>query len=87
MPAERYGVALLAGDLGAVEYDGAGLRRDHAHQAFKRRALAGAVAAEQSDHLVLRDVERHVEQDVGIAVIGVEIFDLEQAHGAATPPR
>ncbi len=32
-------------------------------------------------------VERHVEEDVGILVIGVQALDLEQAHAARTPPR
>ena len=48
----RDGVALLPGDLDAVEHDRAGARRHHAHQALQRRALAGAVAAEQRHHLV-----------------------------------
>src|SRR4029078_4645611 len=39
-------VALLAGDVLAVEHDLAAARRHHAHQALERRALAGAVAAE-----------------------------------------
>ena len=83
----RDGVALPAGDLGAVEHDGAGARRDHAHQALQGRALAGAVAAKQRHHLVALDAERDVEEDVGIPVIGVQPVDLEQAHAASTPPR
>ena len=83
----RDGVALPAGDLDAVEQDRAGARRHHAHQAFQRRGLAGAVAAEQRYDLVLLDPQRDVEQDVGIAVIAVEARDFEQAHAACTPPR
>ena len=52
-PGDR--VALLAGDVLAVEHDLAGARRHHAHQALERRALAGAVAAEQRHHLVALD--------------------------------
>ena len=48
------GVALQAGDFVAVEKDGAAARRHDAHQALQRRALAGAVAAEQRHHLVAR---------------------------------
>ena len=32
-------------------------------------------------------VQRDVEEDVGIPVIGVQSVDLEQAHAASTPPR
>ncbi len=59
-------VALLAGDIDAVEHHRAAARRHHAHQALQRRALAGAVAAEQRHHLVALDAQRDVEQDVGI---------------------
>ena len=80
----RDGVARLPGELDAVELDRAGARRDHAHQALQRRALAGAVAAEQRDDLVLLDAQRDVEEDVRVAVIAVQAVDFEQAH-AATP--
>ena len=87
----RDGVALLAGDLGAVEHDRACARRHHAHQALQGRALARAVAAEQRHHLVPLDAQRDVEEDVGVPVVAVEPVDLEQAHSAAnmpcTPPR
>src|SRR5581483_5944147 len=79
--------ALLPGDLGAVEQDGAGLRRHHAHQTFQRRALAGAVAAEQGNDFMALHLQRDIEQDVRVAIIAVEVLDLEQAHGACTPPR
>ena len=68
----RDGVALAPGDVDAVEHDRAAARRHHAHQALQRRALAGAVAAEQRHHLVALDAQRHVEQDVGIPVIAVQ---------------
>ena len=32
-------------------------------------------------------LERDVEEDVRIPVIGVQALDLEQAHAACTPPR
>ena len=83
----RDGVALLAGDFDAVELDRAGARRDHAHQALQRRALAGAVAAEQRHHLVLLDAQRDVEQDVGVAVVAVQSADFEQAHASITRAR
>ena len=48
----------LPGDIDAVEHHRAGARRHHAHQALQRRALAGAVAAEQRHHLVALDAQR-----------------------------
>ena len=83
----RDDVALPAGEIDAVEHHRAGARRHHAHQALQRRALAGAVAPEQRHDLVALDAQRDVEQDVGIAVVAVQSFDLEQAHAASTPPR
>ena len=81
----RDGVALSPGDLDAVEHHRAGARRHHAHQALQRRALAGAVAAEQRHHLVALHAQRDVEEDVGIPVVAVQAVDLEQAHAASTP--
>ena len=43
-----------------------------AHQRLQRGALAGAVAAEQRHDLVLLDPQRHVEQDVRVAVVAVD---------------
>ena len=79
------GVALSSGDIRAVEHDRAGARRQDAHQALQGRALAGAVAAEQCHHLVARDAQRDIEQNVGIAVIAVQAAGLEQIHAASTP--
>jgi hypothetical protein len=57
-------------------------------QALESGALARAVAPEQGHDFILRDAERHVEEDVAVAVIAVDAVDLEErAHSAATPPR
>ena len=80
-------VAFLAGDLVAIEDDGPGARRHDAHQALQGRALAGPVAAQQRHDLVLLHAHRDVEQDMGIAVIAVQSADVEETHGACTPPR
>ena len=85
MPALRDGVRRPAGDVGAVELHRARARPHHAHQALQRRALAGAVAAEQRHHLVRLDPQRHVEQDVRVAIVAVEPIDLEQAHARVHP--
>jgi hypothetical protein len=45
---------------------------------LQRRALADAVPAEQPDHLAAADLERDTVQDVALAVIGVDVLDLEQ---------
>ena len=50
---------------------------DQADDGAKGRGLAGAVAPEQRDHLALADLERNIEQDMGRAVIAVEVFDRE----------
>src|SRR5262249_17133671 len=86
----RDNVALAPGEIGAVELHRSGARRDHAHQALQRRALAGAVAAEPGHDLVALDAQRYVEKDVGVPVVRVETVDLEQVHGLTaplTPPR
>ena len=51
--------------------------------AFMRRRLAGAVAAEQRHDLAGRRLQRHAVQDVGAAVIGVQVPDRE--HQCALP--
>ncbi len=54
----------------ALETDAAGARMQDAGQRFQRRALAGAVAAEQRDDFALAHLHRDVEQNVRVAVIG-----------------
>ena len=68
----RDGVALLPGNLGAVEHNRAVARCHHAHQTFQRGALPGAVAAEQRHDFVPLDAQRDVEEDVAVPVIGVQ---------------
>jgi hypothetical protein len=83
-------VALAARELDPLEAHGAAARRDHAHEALQRRALARAVAPQKRHHLVALDPQRDVEEDVRIAVIAVEPGHFEQAHAASspfTPPR
>ena len=47
----------------------------------------GAVAAEQADDLARADGEMHPAQDVALAVVRVELFDLEQPAHATSSPR
>ena len=55
----------------ALEHDAALARRDEAHDGLERRALADAVAAEQSHHLAGPHRQRHAVQDVALAIEGV----------------
>src|SRR3954466_7718863 len=52
--------------------------RHHAHDRLERGGLAGAVAAEQRDHLTLAHLEIDTMEDVRLAVPGVEAPYLEQ---------
>ena len=59
----------------AGELDAAAGRRDQAHHALERRGLAGAVPAEQRQHLALPQLERNLVEDVALAVEGVDAGD------------
>src|SRR5262249_20193990 len=67
-------------DILAQESDHAAALRDQRHQGFKRRRLAGAIAAHQRDHLAALDVEGWLEQDLRGAVPHPEPLHLEHAH-------
>jgi hypothetical protein len=62
----------------AFEHHPALTRLDQAHDAFQGRALAHPVAAEQADHLAPPDGQRYAVQNMALAVIGVQILDLDQ---------
>ena len=70
-------------DGDAFEADRAGARMQHAGEGFERRALAGAVAAKQRHDFALAHRHGDVEQNVGIAVIGIDALDLDHGYGAA----
>ena len=48
------------------------------------RRLAGAVGADQRDDLAAADLERHALQRVDVAVVGVDVLELEDR--LAGPP-
>jgi hypothetical protein len=56
----------------------------HAHQRVEQGRLAGAVRADDGDHLARPGGDRQAVQDFGAAVAGVEVSDVEQelGHGA-----
>ena len=62
------------------------LRRHEPHDALDGRGLAGAVAAEQRHRLALAHLERHVVQDVALAVIGVDALDLQDRRARRSWP-
>ena len=83
-PEMRDLVARQARDIAALEQDRA-LRRHFAHDGLDGGGAADAVAAEQADHLAGVDMHIDALQDVALAVIGVQIADLQ--HQAASSPR
>ena len=62
--------------------DLAARRRHQPHDRLHRRRLAGAVAAEQRHHLARPRLERDAVQDMGAAVIGVQVLHGE--HGTVS---
>ena len=81
-------------DGGAVETDRAGTRMQHAGERFQCGAFAGAVAAEQRHHFALAHPHRDIEQNVRVAVIGIDPIRLDHVcrscravHDSAVPPR
>jgi hypothetical protein len=65
-------------DRPALEQHAAPGRMNEAHDGLERRALADAVAPEQAYHLAGPDLERDTVQDVALAVVGVDVLDLEE---------
>jgi hypothetical protein len=82
-PLARDTVGRQPGQVAAPQNDAPRPRRNQSDDALERRRLAGAVASEETDDLTLADVEREVEEDVAIAVVGVDPEDLEKRHQRA----
>ena len=53
------------------------MRRHQPDDGLERGRFAGAVAPHQGDDLAARHLQRHVEQDLRLAIGGVEAFDFE----------
>ena len=79
----RDGVGRQRGDVAVAVADAAGPRLQIAHDGEDGRGLAGAVAAEQADDLALPHGQRDAVQDVAVAVVGVDVLELE--HQCAVP--
>jgi hypothetical protein len=82
-------MALVAGDVLALEADRAARRALHASDCADQRGLAGAVGPDDRDDLALGDVERDAVERLRVAVEEVEIGDAEHQRaavaGAAAP--
>ena len=76
-PSRAIGVGRQPDDVAIAVADTAGPRLQISHDGEDRRGLAGAVAAEQADDLALPYRQRDAMQDVAVAVIGVDVLDLE----------
>ena len=83
MPGARDRSLVQRDQLVALVADRAGALADDAHDRLQRRGLAGAVAAEQRDHLAGSHLEVDAVQDVRLAVPGLQILDRRAATCAA----
>ena len=52
----------------------------------QRGGLAGAVRADERDELALLDLHRDALERLDVAVVGVDVVDLEQRHRPSPPP-
>jgi hypothetical protein len=52
--------------------------RQDAGDGSERRALAGAIGADQGHDLILAEAERHAAQGVDLAVVDLQVADLEE---------
>ena len=69
----------VAKQVATLEADAAAMRRRHAHDRADGRGLAHAVAPEQGHHLAAANLEVDPEQDLALAVAGLE--PLNGQHG------
>src|SRR5262249_11902078 len=66
-----------AGDVAPLEPHTAGGGAHQSHDRLERRRLADAVAPEQADDLASADLDRHAMQNVGLAVVGVDVLQRQ----------
>ena len=78
-PGAGHGVGV--GDVAPVEGDGARRRVDQAGDGLEEGRLAGAVGAEDGDHLAFLHLEVDAEQDLHTAVAGVDAPTGQQRRG------
>ena len=74
---------LVRGDrteVASVEADGPAARADDPGDRVEGGRLARAVGTDERDDLALLDGQRHALEGVDVAVVGVDVVDLEQRH-------
>ena len=77
-----------AGEVAALEADGAGGGAEQAHDGRQEGRLAGAVAAEEGDRPALLDGQVDTVQDGAAGIAGAQARHLEQrGHGAPSRNR
>ena len=74
-----------ARDVAPGEPHAAASRRREPHDRAERRGLARAVAADQHGDRAALHREREVVEHVALAVVGVEVLDLEQRRHSVSP--
>jgi hypothetical protein len=77
-PASRHAVGWHLGGGPALEQHLAPAGMDEAHDCLQCRALADAVAPEEAHHLACPYLERDAMQDMALAVVGVNVLDLDE---------
>jgi hypothetical protein len=81
-------VRISAGDLAAAERDAPGARLLDARDGADERGLAGAVGADDGHDLALGHVERDRRERLRVAVVEIEVADLEhRRHSSVSSPR
>jgi hypothetical protein len=71
------GIQGLASDVVAGYADGPRRCLDQAFGRAQRAGLTGAVGAEQAEDLAWQDFERDIPDGLEIAVVDVQVFNLE----------
>src|SRR5260370_8103036 len=59
----------------------------HAAERSQHRRLAGAIGAQEGAHPPLIETETDPEQGLLLAVVGIELLDLEHHRGGSVPSR
>src|SRR3954454_18028365 len=70
----------VVGDFFALEHDLAAARWREADDRIDQRGFSDTVTAEQTENLALLELERQSLQDVGVAVVGVNVLNFEDRH-------
>ena len=74
----RHFMGRQCGEICVVQHHPPRARPHQAHDCLQRRGLAGAVAAQQAQHLARREFERHAAQHLHMAVVAVDVVDAQR---------